>query len=115
MTDVANDSWFSVESMNERYEELSTKTVADLDEDALDELRIILELRQEVISPTAMIVREDDLMEYAQDYAEDMLPRGMTLQTWPLTCVDWDKALDAFKQDMRQVECLGGYSFFITN
>ena len=54
----------------------------------------------------AGLIREDYFTEYAQGLAEDIGaidPKA----SWPLSCIDWEAAAAALKQDYTEVEYLG--------
>lgn len=56
------------------------------------------------------LVLDSHMEEYAQNTATD-LGFISSMDQWPATCIDWDKAVEELKQDYRVVE-YGGYSYF---
>ena len=46
----------------------------------------------------AILIRDDHFQEYAQQLAEDCgcIPDGLT---WPLTCIDWERAARELQYD----------------
>ncbi len=83
------------------------------DERAL--LAALVELREdysgsEGFDDGATLIRESHFREYAEQLADDIgaIDRNAT---WPLTCIDWDKAADELKADYTTSE-VDGTTFY---
>lgn len=54
----------------------------------------------------ATLIRDSHFRDYAQELAEDcgMVPEGLT---WPLTCIDWDRAARDLQVDYTAIDVAG--------
>jgi hypothetical protein len=83
-----------------------------------DELKQLEALRDEIGESRGKIndeggpfVHENDFEEYAQELAEDIgaIDRNAS---WPLGCIDWERAADELKMDYSSVEWNGDTYFY---
>ena len=82
----------------------------ELDEDDAEELEQLKALAQEVEAHTGpeyykqgvMLIAEGYFEQYAQEMAEG-IGAIEGIDVWPATCIDWEKATDAMKQDYSSI------------
>jgi len=90
-----------------RIEELSAQEERDETEQA--ELDSLLKLQEEAEYNTedwkhgATLIRDSYFKDYAQELAEDVGAID-PLASWPMNCIDWDKAAHELKYDYTSVE-----------
>lgn len=99
-----------LEGMDEAYRESlgTSMPEAPLDDDETSELEELQTLANDVEEWQygAQLIPVDDFEAYAQSLAEDcgMLPDDAS---WPLNCIDWEKAAEQLQQDYSEVEYQG--------
>lgn len=94
-----------------RIEELESDIVAGvaLTEDEAEELASLKAFAAEAADATsewehgATFIRDDYFEDYAQDLAQD-IGAMKDVDTWPLTCIDWEKAARELQYDYTSVE-----------
>lgn len=92
-----------------RFEEDADEENPILDEDEVEELRMLRELMEE-IREDAFLICESYFEEYARQLAEDIGAIGGETQ-WPATCIDWEQAADDLKMGFTSVE-FGEYTYY---
>lgn len=92
-----------------RFEEDADEENPILDEDEVEELRMLRELMEE-IREDAFLICESYFEEYAREFAEDIGAIGGETQ-WPATCIDWEQAADDLKMGFTSVE-FGEYTYY---
>lgn len=91
--------------LDDTYEYLLT-----LDEQ--DELETLLALKEDAENYGweygIFFIREDYFVEYTQELVEDcFVPNGVSLNSWPFNCLDWEEVADQLKQDYSEIEIDG--------
>lgn len=89
------------------------------DADDLRELLQLVALANEASNYTPdwnygeVLINDDYFTEYAQELAEDLgLYPAENSSSWPLYCIDWDRAAEDLKMDYSQVE-FDGHTFWV--
>jgi hypothetical protein len=80
------------------------------DSDEANELRLLLDLRDELSGWDFTMIREDDFEDYAEDYAASIHGRAVADGDWPFNRIDWTEAADDLKIDYSTVE-FDGYTY----
>jgi hypothetical protein len=79
----------------------------------VEELHDLRQLREEAQSyggwPNCTLINEDNWVEYAQQYADDL---GGVTDEWPPRHIDWDAAAEALREDYTEVQ-FSGSSFYV--
>jgi len=83
-----------------------------LDADEIERMAELREARDNVSEWNygETLIREDYFTRYAQELAEDIGAINPNA-TWPLSCIDWERAADELKQDYTEIE-LGGSTYY---
>lgn len=55
----------------------------------------------------ATLIRRSYFKDYAQELADDLHGSAMREASWPMNCIDWDKACRELEQDYSEVEIDG--------
>ncbi len=91
------------------YENPDSESLAELDQDELDTFNAIVELSEDGIEDWeygAHMIREDTFEDYAQELAEDIGAIDPNA-SWPLSCIDWERAARELQMDYTSVRFLG--------
>ena len=88
-----------------------------LDTDERDELDALLFLENQAAdSPDweygELLIRDSFFKEYAQEFAEDVGAVDVSVTSWPLYCIDWERAARELKSDYFRVD-FGGVDYWL--
>lgn len=105
LSDAQDDtSALSPEEISDAQENVTDaeQALSDWDEENEDELNSLQSIVDDVGTEGTM-VRDSYFEEYAMELAEDL---GATKNTdsWPLNCIDWEKAAEMLQQDYTSVD-----------
>lgn len=88
------------------------------DPDDIEEYKALSALAQAVREVSSeyhegvTLIRADEFVDYARQYAEDIGAINATDHEWPLYCIDWDKAARELKSDYCPVD-FGGEEYLV--
>lgn len=82
-------------------------TLKEWDDENGEELKALEALREEAESCGdwrygATLIRDSYFEQYAQELADDL--GALKPQSWPYTCIDWEKAASELQQDYTSVD-----------
>lgn len=69
-----------------------------------------VEAINEVGDESVELIPENDLTDYAQEYAENVL--GLSTSEWPLSQIDWDLAADELRSELTEID-VDGNTFYV--
>ena len=102
--DIMNADQFNIQDLEERIAELEDEidTFFDDNEEIQEELDTLVRFRDEV-GDCEDFINDDYFEEYAENMAEEL---GLTQSsdTWPFTCIDWERAATELQQDYTSYE-----------
>lgn len=99
----------------EDYQPSAKEELEDWDEENAAELKALHDLEEQASGYAdwdhgATLIRDSYFKDYAMQLAEDL--GSMPQDTWPLHCIDWDKAASELQQDYTSVE-FDGITYWI--
>ncbi len=107
--EIIGNEYLDTRSLRDRLDHLQADRESGLlDEDEIEELKILEESENDWPSDETMI-REDKFEDYARDLAED-IGAMKDSDSWPYTCIDWEKAADELRVDYSEIE-IDGYTY----
>lgn len=75
-----------------------------------NELAILANEVGELNLRDANFIADNDFVDYAKEFAEEMLPVS---PNWPYTCIDWDEAARELQMDYTSVDWEGTTYYYL--
>ena len=80
----------------------------------LRDIEVFLEEGTREFQHGETLIRDSYFEEYARELAEGVSDYNARSESWPFTCIDWEKAAEELKQDYTYEE-LGSYTYWFRN
>jgi len=104
----------SVEETPEGIKAVQTEWDSSDDAEELRDIEAFLEEGTREFQHGETLIRDSYFEEYARELAEGVSDYNARSESWPFTCIDWEKAAEELKQDYTYAE-LGGYTYWFRN